>query len=120
MPDDGAWLLIDDGNVTLAGMHAPVSVEAEGDAVAVSWSSLTGKEESVVVNSGGEVRLELPQGGFLLEARARYGRVHTAFPWVRVGDDGPSAATYGVPGPSEVRALLNRIVQVVTAAQRAV
>jgi hypothetical protein len=88
------------GNVTLVGLRAPVEVEAEGDTVAVSFSSLSGREESVITNGSGEVRVELPLGGFLLEAKSHYGRVHTALPWVRLNDDGRSAT--GVHGRGQI------------------
>jgi hypothetical protein len=79
------------GDVSLLGMVGPAQVEADGRHVAVSWTSLPGKD-SVVHNDGGDITVHFPAGGGCrVEARSKFGRVETDLPRVEILEGGSSA-----------------------------
>ncbi len=82
-----------DGNVTIERQNGPVSVHADGEQVAVTWTTVNWNENSTVENANGDVSIFLPaKGGCTVDAQATYGRIETDIEEIVVGEDGRSAS----------------------------
>ncbi len=81
------------GDVRLAGLNGPVDVDADGGTVEVSWASLSAAVDSSIVNNGGGVSVQFPQGsGCRIDATTKLGRIEASgLPQVVVADDGARA-----------------------------
>ncbi len=81
-----------DGEVSALQLKAPAVVSADGERVTVGWASLQTEEDSRIVNERGDVTVHLPGPiRCRVEARARFGRIETDLPAVRVSEDGTQA-----------------------------
>jgi len=66
----------------------PVQLEIDGGDADVSWVSLGGAKDSLLVNKSGNVTVRIPAGASCrVEAKSRYGRVDSSLPTVKVLDD---------------------------------
>lgn len=82
-----------DGDVHINELRGPLQLSADGNEVEVSWTDLSGEENSSVVNERGDVAVRLPANGRCrVEASTDYGTIESLLPAVRVSDDGRSAA----------------------------
>jgi hypothetical protein len=102
------------GEVRLLDMGGPVSVDADGPSVEVSWTRLPPDRDSRIVNDGGEVTVKFLGGDSRVSAVSQFGRVDSDLPGVRVvGDEhraegivgGGSGRTIAVKASGDVHLL---------------
>ena len=73
-----------EGDVSVLGSSTAIQLDVEGGDIDLSWEILSGKEDSIVNSSGGDVSLTLPtKGGCRLELSAD-GGVQSEHPQVQV------------------------------------
>jgi len=81
-----------DGAVHIGELKGALALTADGPEVDVSWLEIPADQDSSVKNERGDVSIGLPRNGRCrVEAIARFGRVDSELPGVRVSDDGKYA-----------------------------
>lgn len=89
----GVRIVSSDGDVHLTEISGPVEVESNGTQVVVSWTTLDDKNDSYILNEGGDVDVVFPwRARCRVDATSRHGRVSSEIPDAPSDPDGSRAS----------------------------